>query len=113
MSGRPINIDRQNAIALELTTYTGAVHRKCGTNQRYVSGGGCIHCARLIATEQRDARKFLKQHAINEAEAKVREDDGIVLDIFAGDGLDTDEPDAQGGDDDADARFQESIEDLM
>ncbi len=60
MSGRPINSDRQNAIALELKTYTGAVHRRCGTTERYVAGGGCVHCARIIATEQRDARKYMK-----------------------------------------------------
>lgn len=104
MSGRPINEDRQNAIALELTTYTGAVHRKCGTDQRYVNGGGCIHCARLIATEQRDARKFLKQHAINEAEQKVRDNDGVALDSTMDDGLDADE---------AEARRQASIDELM
>lgn len=72
MSGRPINPDRQNAIALGFTTYTGSPHR-CGTTQRYVSGGGCVHCARLIATEQREARKFLKAQA---AEIDGRGDQG-------------------------------------
>ena len=59
MSGRPINVDRQNAIALGYKTYTGSKHSKCGTTERYVSGGGCVHCARVIATEQREARKYL------------------------------------------------------
>ena|ERR1035437_9540322 len=62
MNGRPINVDRQNAITFKLTTYTGSEH-KCGTSQRYVSGGGCVHCARLLATEQREARKILKAQA--------------------------------------------------
>lgn len=60
MSGRPINEDRQNAIALGLRTYTGAAHPKCGTTERYVSGGGCVHCARVKAAEQRDELKVLK-----------------------------------------------------
>lgn len=106
MSGRPINEDRQNAIALGLKTYIGAKHVNCGTTERYVKGGGCVHCARIIATEQRDARKFLKQHALKEAEAQ---DD--VLDIVEGDGLDIDNRDET--EDDRKARFEESIEDLM
>src|ERR1035437_2044468 len=69
MNGRPINVDRQNAITFKLTTYTGSEH-KCGTTQRYVSGGGCVHCARLIAAEQREARKILR--------AQVRAETPIV-----------------------------------
>lgn len=111
MSGRPINEDRQNAIALGLKTYIGAKHVNCGTTERYVKGGGCVHCARIIATEQRDARKFLKQHAVNEAEEKVREEDGVTLDSGDGDGLDIDNRDET--EDDRKARFEESIEDLM
>lgn len=66
MSGRPINEDRQNAIALGLRTYTGAQHPKCGTTERYVSGGGCVHCARVKAAEQRDELKVLKAQAVNQ-----------------------------------------------
>jgi len=61
-SGRPANEDRQNALALGLPTYTGLPHARCGTRERYTKGGGCIHCARVLATEQREARKFLLQH---------------------------------------------------
>jgi hypothetical protein len=73
MSGRPVNPDRQTAIELGFTTYTGSPHSKCGTTKRYVSGGGCVHCARRIATEQREARKFLKKQA---AEIDGRGDQG-------------------------------------
>jgi len=88
MTGRPINEDRQNALALGLRTYTGSRHAKCGTYVRYVAGGGCVHCARIIATEQREARKYLQAQ----------------LDKPASDGLDSD---------DAEARRQADIDSLM
>jgi hypothetical protein len=78
MSGRPVNPDRQSAIDLGLVTYTGSPHSKCGTTQRYVSGGGCVHCARIIATEQREARKYLKAQAA-EQERSVT----VTLDEFS------------------------------
>jgi hypothetical protein len=59
MAGRPINESRQTAILCGDKTYIGATHARCGTYERYVSGGGCVHCARVIATEQREARKAL------------------------------------------------------
>lgn len=111
MTGRPINQDRQNAIALELTTYTGAVHRRCGTATRYVHGGGCVHCARMIAAEQRQTLAFLKKHAAEEAEEKVRAEDGVELDSVADDGLDAD-IDSRRDEDEVDP-FEQSIEDLM
>lgn len=77
MSGRPINADRQNAISLGFKTYMGAPHPKCGMTERYVSGGGCVHCARTIASEQREARKFLIANAALEAEQRVRDEDGV------------------------------------
>lgn len=113
MTGRPLNQDKQNALDLGLLTYEGKPHFRCGTTTRYVVGAGCVHCARVIATEQRQARKFLRQHAINEAEQKAREDDGVALDSIVPDGLEEpDVPDVE-AEDDADARFQESIEELM
>jgi len=98
MSGRPVNEDRQAAIAFGLRTYTGTVHSKCGTNQRYVSGGACVHCARVIATEQREARKFLKAQAKLDIELQASLDieDQMVLEQ-----------------DDAEARARQAIEDLM
>lgn len=93
MSGRPVNEDRQNAIDLGLRTYTGAAHVKCGTTTRYVAGGGCVHCARVIASEQRDARKFLlAQSALAQSS----------LDKAPEDGLDA-----------AERRREESFDDLM
>lgn len=102
--GRPLNADRQRALDLGLLTYEGKSHFRCGTTTRYVVGAGCVHCARLIATEQRNARTYLKQHAINEAEQKVRDEDGVELDSTMDDGLDAD---------DAEARRQASIDELM
>lgn len=61
MTGRPINLDRQNAIACGLDKYSGLPHANCGHTLRYVKGGGCVHCARTIANEQREARKLLLQ----------------------------------------------------
>lgn len=61
--GRPSNPDRQNAITLGFRTYTGALHTRCGTTERYVSSGGCVHCARVLTTEQREARVLLKAQA--------------------------------------------------
>lgn len=77
MSGRPINESRQLAILMGDKTYVGAAHDKCGTTERYVKGGGCVHCARVIATEQRDARKYLVAHAVEEAHAENDARDGL------------------------------------
>lgn len=107
MSGRPINEDRQNAIALGLKTYKGAKHVKCDTVERYVSGGGCVHCARIISTEQRQARIYLKRM---EAQKVANRDDDL-LDSPAEDGLEID--DRKETEDERRARFEESIEDLM
>lgn len=57
---RPINEDRQAALRYGLHTYTGAPHSKCGTTERYAAGGGCVYCARLLASEQREALKYRK-----------------------------------------------------
>lgn len=125
MSGRPINEDRQIAISLGFRTYTGTPHPKCGMTERYVSGGGCVHCARLIASEQREARKFLIANAVLETEQQVRDEDGIEeinydpiqddADLAELDNVDQalqDERIAEARDEQA-AVFQRSIEDLM
>lgn len=79
MPGRKINEDKVRAKEFGLKTYTGAVHSKCGTTDRYTSGGGCVHCARIIATEQREARKFLQSRPKpvldNPLPTELREDD--------------------------------------
>lgn len=95
MTGRPINEDRQNAVALGLKTYTGTPHSKCGTTERYTKGGGCVHCARLIATEQREARNYLRSGGVNQTEEQA-------LDIA--DDLSIDDPEA---------RTRAAIDDLM
>jgi hypothetical protein len=87
-----------------LQTYLGAVHGRCGTTERYASNGGCVHCSRIIATEQREARKYLKRLAAEEAEQKIRDDDGLTIDSVAEDGLDAD---------DAEARREASFDELM
>ncbi len=63
MAGRPINESRALAVLMGDKTYVGTVHEKCGTAERYVSGGGCVHCARIIASEQREARSYLLARA--------------------------------------------------
>lgn len=136
-SGRPVNEDRQTAIDLGFKTYTGTPHSKCGTTERYVSGGGCVQCARAIATEQREARKYLRQHAEEFAAEGGVEDmvaaDEIVNhdpeeDTAAQEELDEQDtamhddavaeqrPDPQAGrdrDDAAAERSRQAIEDLM
>jgi hypothetical protein len=139
--GRPVNDNRQIALQYGLKTYDGSPHSKCGTTERYVSGGGCVHCARVTATEQRDALKFLKQHAIDEAiaakqaadgvdPASINDDFGIISTPFGTQGEtfaeepvndDADNPDdpLDSADedgleiDDAEARRLAAIEDLM
>lgn len=107
MSGRPINKDRALAIELGLPTYTGVKHVRCGTTERYKSGG-CVHCARVIASEQREARKALLQYRSEEAEFSphVEEIEDEHIDKEPEDGLDTDELDAE-------ARREASIDELM
>lgn len=53
--GRPINESRMVAELAGEKTYRGSTHG-CGTNERYVNGGACVHCARRIQREQREAR---------------------------------------------------------
>lgn len=95
-NGRPVNSDRQDAIEFGLKTYLGAKHVNCGTSERYVSGGGCVRCARLIATEQRAARKYLQRQAAEAGPGAGRLDgsgrlDDEALDSVADDGLDADD----------------------
>ena len=90
MSGRPINQDRLDAIEFGFPTYTGAVHKKCGGTERYVNGGGCVRCARVIATEQREARRALKHQASLDNVEKVvarMEDDAAAREQAAIDDL--------------------------
>jgi hypothetical protein len=105
-SGRPINEDRQNAIALGLREYTGTRHARCGTNQRYVAGGGCAHCARLISAEQRAALNYLKRQTTlvldDISEENIRA--AFPLDSTEEDGLEAD---------DAAAREEAAIDELM
>ncbi len=107
--GRPTNLDRQNAIALGFKTYTGSPHAACGTTERYI-GGGCAHCARTLATEQREARKFLKAQAvaadrIASLEAGAEEEPDEPLDTTEDDGLGNEPSEAD--------RFHQSIEDIL
>ena len=101
---RPFNDDRQNSLTLGLRTYTGAPHPKCGTTERYVASGGCVHCARAKAAEQREELKVLKAYAAEQAEDQQREADGVNHPII------------EGLDNDAEARqkaFEQSIEDML
>ena len=104
MSGRPKNDNRQNAIELGLGTYTGASHSKCGTSERYVSGGGCIHCARLASADQREQLKMLKTYAAEQAEEKQREEDGVNQPLM--EGVDNGKTPEQ-------IAFEQSIEDML
>jgi hypothetical protein len=63
MSGRSINEARRIAILMGYSTYTGSPHSKCSTSERYVAGSACVHCARVLAAEQRDALKVLQYQA--------------------------------------------------
>lgn len=121
-SGRPINSDKSLAIFLSEKTYRGGIHRKCGTNERYVSGGGCVHCARVIATEQREALKYQKQYEAEYAAHLVAE--GVASgDVIDGDvepltaqfiePLDNDEPMVLEESDDAEERQKQATDDLM
>jgi hypothetical protein len=96
MTGRPLNSDLQLARELGLLTYTGSAHARCGTTERYVKGGGCVHCARIIATEQREARKYLQS-------IKDEQKDPV----------DKPKPMAHLPEDDAEIRRQAAIDDLM
>ncbi len=66
MAGRPINTSKELAILSGDKTYTGAAHGKCGTTERYVSGGGCVHCARQASLDGREARRLLKAQKAGE-----------------------------------------------
>lgn len=114
MAGRPSNENLALARIMGDKTYVGTVHSKCNTDERYVSGGGCVHCARVIATEQRDARKYLKAHgqdytadanAISEAEQEAAYRLQQELD-------EPDVPDVE-PEEEARARFDEDLEDML
>ena len=109
---RPLNEDRQAAITLGYRTYTGAPHSKCGTTERYTGTGGCVHCARRIATEQREALKYVK--AQEAAQVRTIIEDGIRSgDVIDGDfELDNLLP-TELEPDDAVERLRHSIDELM
>src|SRR5674476_1503039 len=98
MTGRPANEDRLSAKSLGFKTYQGSIHAKCGTTERYVSGVGCVYCARTIATEQREARRLMKAHAqetvnpdpeeIATAQEELDEQDAAMQDDFVADARD-------------------------
>lgn len=103
--GRPLNQSRQLALLSGDKTYTGGKHARCGTTERYVKGGGCVHCARMIATEQRDARKFLAQAAAETPASRfvdVNQTSEVELDAAEEIAIE-----------DAAARFEADIESLM
>lgn len=105
MGGRPINASRQLALITGDKTYIGMVHAKCGTTERYLSGG-CAYCGRAIATEQREARKYLQAHEQEQAVFKQDQQDGVGdPEVNHGHIADLDS-----ADEDA---YQESIDDLM
>jgi len=117
INGRPSNPDRQNAIAFGLKTYNGSPHSKCGTTERYL-GGGCVYCARTIAKEQRDARKFLKAQADHIASLTGEEtvNPDPEENAAASEPLDMTEDDGLGIDNDEPSeaeRFRQSIEDIL
>lgn len=106
MSGRPINQTRQDAINLGLTTYVGAVHIRCGTDVRYVAGGGCIHCGRELAREQREALKYAKAHPVNDADEDALDRANEMV-LVSSDEMDAIEAEA------ARIRHQAEIDNLM
>ena len=121
-SGRPVNSDKSLAIFLSEKTYRGGIHRKCGTNVRYVSNGGCVHCARVIMTEQREARKYLQRVRTEKIVAEgVQSGDVIdgdaepLNDVTAQfiEPLDNAEPMVLEESDDAEERRRQAIDDLM
>ena len=120
-SGRPVNADKSLAIFLSEKTYRGGIHRKCGTNVRYVSNGGCAHCARTIATEQREALKYQKQYAAHLVAEGVQSGDVIdgdvepLNDVTAQfiEPLDNDEPMVLEESDNAEERQRQATDDLM
>lgn len=117
MTGRPINESRAIAVEHGLSTYTGAPHVRCDTTERYVLGGGCVHCARQIAKDQRAALMAIKRGQIVTDETIQEQIDNHdefsppvepdPVDIEQDDGLDTDDPD------DAEARRLADIEELI
>jgi hypothetical protein len=120
-SGRPLNPDRQNAIDLGLKTYIGMTHPKCGTNVRYL-GGSCVHCGKVASAEQRETRKYLKQQANVAAVVAEMVDRDIDDDVTAEDvemmrienaEIEIDNRSEDDLEDDAEARRQASIDDLM
>ena len=92
MAGRPINERHELAVLMGDKTYFGSEHDKCGTFERYTKGGGCVHCARVIASEQRAARKFLQTMEAQKVEGR----DEDLLDTEPKNGL---------------SAFEQSIED--
>jgi hypothetical protein len=111
---RPLNEDRQAALKYGLRTYTGALHSKCGTVERYAGTGGCVYCARRIATEQREALKYRKAQEASEVVLdefeSVSEFENVIEDAPLDNPLPTElSPD----DDDADERQRQSIDELM
>ena len=97
MTGRPINESLALAKLSGDKRYTGLPHSKRGTTERYVSNGGCVHCARAGLAEQREQLKFLK--------AKLQDEAAEVNHGEIEPEIDVDEPDV--------SAYEQAIDDLM
>lgn len=110
-TGRPKSENRELALITGEMTYNGSVHAKCGTTERYVSGGSCVHCARAIATEQREARLRLKaQESIEEYAQSFVTEDGEQHEVEINH-VETEEENTIDVDERSD--YEKSIDDLM
>lgn len=109
MTGRPLNEHRALAIELGFRTYEGIRHYKCGTTERYVRGGSCVHCAKLAAQEKREAAAYYK--AANQDAAKIE------TPLDSAEEMVQERPDEsfeeEEDEDDAEARRQASFDELM
>lgn len=66
-AGRPHNVNRQAALVLGEKTYSGKRCKRCGTNEKYTKGSGCVECQKTNAIEARQllraARKGVKPNS--------------------------------------------------
>jgi hypothetical protein len=99
MTGRPRNESLALAKLSGDKRYIGAPHSKCGTTERYVTNGGCVHCARADLAEQRAQLKFMKAQLADEAAEQEINHGEIEPEI------EVDVPDAEA--------YDQSVNDLM
>ncbi len=62
--------NRKKALENNQSTYTGKVHSKCGTSEKYVSNFGCVKCLTEVGLEKLKDKELMAPYRTKEKQYK-------------------------------------------